>query len=94
MRAAGRVIHGCWRRPEMHHFVIGFCIEEQAVIQAKAAGDPRYDLRDRDARVDSEAFPLIAEAGREIFEDDDRRFAALVELLMAACAPLCGPAGA
>lgn len=69
----------------LHHFVIGFCIEEQAVIQAKAAGDPRYDLRDRDARVDSEAYPLVAEAGREIFEEDDRRFAELVELILVAC---------
>jgi AcrR family transcriptional regulator len=69
----------------LHHFVIGFCIEEQAVIQAKAAGDPRYSLRDRDARVDSAAFPLVAEAGREIFEDDDRRFAELVRLILGAC---------
>jgi AcrR family transcriptional regulator len=69
----------------LHHFVIGFCIEEQAVIQAKAAGDPRYSLRARDARVDSEAYPLVAEAGREIFEEDDRRFAELVQLILGAC---------
>lgn len=72
----------------LHHFVIGFCIEEQAVIQAKEAGDPRYDLRDRDARVDAAAYPLVAEAGREIFEDDDRRFTELVELILGACAGL------
>ncbi|MBR7836516.1 TetR/AcrR family transcriptional regulator C-terminal domain-containing protein [Actinospica durhamensis] len=74
----------------LHHFVIGFCLEEQAVIQAKAAGDPRYSLTDRDARVDREAFPLVAEAGREIFEDDDRRFEQLVELILGACAGLTG----
>ena len=69
----------------LHNFVIGFCIEEQAVIQAKAAGDGRYSLERRDERVDSEAFPLIAEAGRELFEDDERRFGDLVELILIAC---------
>lgn len=72
----------------LHHFVIGFCIEEQAVIQARAAGDPRYSLRDRDARVDSAAYPLVAEAGRETVEDDDHRFAELVELILVACEAL------
>jgi AcrR family transcriptional regulator len=69
----------------VHHFVVGFCIEEQAVNQAKASGDPRYNLRNRDERVDSEAYPLTAEAGREIFEDDDRRFTELIGLMLRAC---------
>ena len=72
----------------VHHFVIGFCIEEQAVRQAKESGDPFYSLEARDRRVDSEAFPLTAEAGREIFEDDDRRFADLVELALIGCESL------
>jgi AcrR family transcriptional regulator len=75
----------------LHHFVIGFCIEEQAVAQAKAAGDPRYSLEHRDARIDSAAHPLIAEAGREIFEDDDRRFGELVGLILVACERLRSP---
>ena len=77
----------------LYHFVIGFCIEEQAVLQAKAAGDTRYGLEYRDRQVDSEAHPLVAEAGREIFEDDDRRFADLVGLIIGACETLRGPEG-
>ena len=72
----------------LHNFVIGFCIEEQAVIQAKATGDESYSLENRDERVDSEAYPLIAEAGREIFEEDERRFGDLVELILIACETL------
>jgi len=72
----------------LQNFVIGFCIEEQAVIQAKAAGDESYSLERRDERVDSEAYPLIAEAGREIFEEDERRFGDLVELILIACESL------
>ena len=69
----------------LQNFVVGFCIEEQSVLQAKAAGDPRYSLQSRDERVDSAAYPLIAEAGRELFEEDERRFADLVELILVAC---------
>jgi TetR/AcrR family tetracycline transcriptional repressor len=78
----------------LQNFVVGFCIEEQNVLQAKAAGDPRYDLQNRDEWVDRDAFPLMAEAGREIFEDDDRRFTELVELILGACEGLLeGPSG-
>jgi hypothetical protein len=38
--------------------------------------------------VDREAYPLVAEAGRELFEDDDRRFGELVGLIIEACRPL------
>jgi TetR/AcrR family transcriptional regulator, tetracycline repressor protein len=69
----------------LQNFVVGFCIEEQAVIQAEASGDGRYRLESRDERVDSAAYPLIAEAGREIFKEDERRFADLVELILVAC---------
>jgi TetR/AcrR family tetracycline transcriptional repressor len=72
----------------VQHFVVGFCIEEQATLQARVAGDERYTLEHRDARVDREAYPLVAEAGRELFEDDDRRFAELVGLIIEACRPL------
>lgn len=78
----------------LQNFVVGFCVEEQNVLQAKAAGDPRYDLQNRDEWVDRDAFPLMAEAGREIFEDDDRRFTELVELILGACEGLLeGPSG-
>ncbi len=69
----------------LQHFLVGFCIEEQALDQLKAAGDPQASLESRDKRVDSERYPMIAEAGREIFEDDDRRFGELVELILVAC---------
>jgi TetR/AcrR family tetracycline transcriptional repressor len=72
----------------LQHFIVGFCIEEQSVDQGRATGDPRFSLEARDKRVDSENFPMIAEAGREIFEDDDRRFEEMVELILVACESL------
>jgi AcrR family transcriptional regulator len=74
----------------VQHLVVGFCIEEQATRQARASGDERYTLESRDARVDREAYPLVAEAGRELFGDDERRFGELVGLVIEACRPLRG----
>lgn len=76
----------------VQHFVVGFCIEEQAARQARAAGDERYTLEDRDAWVDRAAYPRVAQAGRELFEDDERRFGELLGLVLEACRPLRGPA--
>ena len=72
----------------LQNFIVGFCIEEQATAQGRASGDPRFSLESRDKRVDSEAYPMIAEAGRELFEDDDRRFGELVGLILVACEQL------
>jgi TetR/AcrR family transcriptional regulator, tetracycline repressor protein len=86
MKAQGFTVRGATRANVLlQNFVVGFCIEEQSVIQAKAAGDPRYSLESRDERLNREAFPLIAEAGREIFDDDERRFDELVQLIIGAC---------
>jgi len=52
----------------LHDFTIGFCVEEQAVNQAVAAGE--------------ENAPLAVEAGAVIFGDPDTRFTDLVELLL------------
>ena len=66
----------------LYAFTVGFCIEEQAVAQAVAAGDERYSLAHRAQRVDGRAHPLVVESGPEIFGDPDRRFADLVALIV------------
>jgi TetR/AcrR family transcriptional regulator, tetracycline repressor protein len=66
----------------LHDFVIGFCVEEQTVIQAAAAGDERYSLARRAEMIGPDAAPLAVEAGSVIFGEPDSRFAGLVELLL------------
>jgi TetR/AcrR family transcriptional regulator, tetracycline repressor protein len=66
----------------LHDFVIGFCVEEQTVIQATAAGDERYLLARRAEMIGPDAAPLAVEAGSVIFGEPDSRFAGLVELLL------------
>jgi TetR/AcrR family transcriptional regulator, tetracycline repressor protein len=66
----------------LHDFTIGFCVEEQAVIQAIASGDDRYSLDRRAELIGPQAAPLAVEAGQVIFGDPDLRFAELLNLLL------------
>lgn len=66
----------------LYNFIIGYCIEEQAVAQAAAAGDDRYSLKSRTERVDAAEHPLTAETRVEIFGDPDERFADRVALIL------------
>jgi TetR/AcrR family transcriptional regulator, tetracycline repressor protein len=66
----------------LHDFTIGFCIEEQAVIQAQAGGDDRYSLDRRAEMIGADAAPLAVEAGWVIFADRDTRFSEFVAVLL------------
>ena len=66
----------------LYNFIVGFCIEEQSVAQAIAAGDERYSLERRAERVDQQAHPLVVESGPEIFGDPDARFGDLVAVIV------------
>jgi len=66
----------------LHDFTIGFCVEEQAVSQAVAAGDERYSPGRRAELIGRQTAPLAVEAGPVIFGHPDTRFTELVELLL------------
>ena len=65
-----------------HNFTIGFCIEEQAVLQVTASGDDSYSLDRRAELIGPQAAPLAVEAGQVIFGDPGARFTELVDLLL------------
>jgi TetR/AcrR family transcriptional regulator, tetracycline repressor protein len=66
----------------VHHFTVGFCIEEQTARQAAAAGDDRYSLARRTEIIGLDAAPLAVEAGEVIFGDPAGRFAELIGLIL------------
>lgn len=66
----------------LYAFTVGFCIEEQAVRQTVAAGDTRYAIESRNARVDNDAHPLVVASSQEIFGNPDARFNDLVGLII------------
>jgi TetR/AcrR family transcriptional regulator, tetracycline repressor protein len=66
----------------LHHFTIGWCIEEQSVAQAIASGDERYAPGRRAEAIGPDQAPLTVEAGSVIFGDPDTRFAELTSLLL------------
>jgi TetR/AcrR family transcriptional regulator, tetracycline repressor protein len=67
----------------VHDFTVGFCVEEQAVAQARASGDERYLLDQRAEMIGTDVAPLAAEAGWVIFGEPDTRFTELVDVLLA-----------
>ncbi|MGA9672901.1 MAG: TetR/AcrR family transcriptional regulator C-terminal domain-containing protein [Terracidiphilus sp.] len=66
----------------LYCYVVGFVIEEQAVQPAPGELDPKYDLSDRDGRIDKEKYPLAHAAGAEMFADQDTRFLDSVRLIV------------
>ncbi|MGW0709353.1 TetR/AcrR family transcriptional regulator C-terminal domain-containing protein [Streptomyces sp. NPDC002643] len=66
-----------------YSYTIGYVIEEQAMGggAAGAGGEGGYDLDARAERL--AAFPLAAEAGREMFQDRERGFEAGLEAVLA-----------
>jgi len=68
----------------LHDFTIGFCVEEQAVVQARASSDERYSLDRRAEMIGADVAPLAVEAGWVIFGEPDRRFGELLAVLLPA----------
>jgi len=66
----------------LYNFTVGFCIEEQAVAQAQVAGDDRYSLVRRAERLDSQVYPLVLQAGPELFADPNARFSDLITVII------------
>ncbi len=66
----------------LYAFTVGFCIEEQAVRQAVTAGDTRYSIENRNARLDGSMHPLVVASSAEIFGDPDARFNDLVNVII------------
>lgn len=66
----------------LYAFTVGFCIEEQAVRQSIAAGDARYSIESRNARLSGRTHPLVVASSQEIFGDPDARFTDLVSLIV------------
>lgn len=59
----------------LYDFVVGFTIEEQAVISPDGVRDVRYSVEDRTARIGTDRYPLATEAGPYLLGDFDQRFA-------------------
>ena len=65
----------------LYDFVIGFTLEEQAVVTL-GRRDPRYSLEDRPARAGEGDFPLSIAAGPYLLDGFEERFAAGVRLIV------------
>jgi hypothetical protein len=67
----------------LYSYVIGFTLEEQAVVAPDGERDPRYAPEARAARMDAERFPLARSIGAELFDGFDTRFERGLEMIVA-----------
>lgn len=67
----------------LYSYTVGSAIEEQGVAQASTV-DNRYDLEQRERRLDPERFPLMTAAGQLMFPDPATRFERSLRRLVAA----------
>ena len=65
----------------LYDFVIGFTLEEQAVVTL-GRRDPRYSLEDRPGRAGDGGFPLSIEAGPYLLDRFEERFEFGVRLIV------------
>ena len=74
----------------LYDFVIGFTLEEQAIVILEGIRDPRYSLEDRPARVGDGDYPLSIEAGPYLLDNFDTRFTDGVQLIVTGFAARLG----
>jgi len=67
----------------VHDFVIGFTIEQQAVISPAGKRDPRYAPELREARIDPARYPLARSIGATLFDNYDEIFERGVDFVIA-----------
>jgi AcrR family transcriptional regulator len=67
----------------VHDYVIGFTIEQQAVISAAGERDPRYTLEAREARMDPARYPLARSVGASLFKNYDEVFERGLDIIIA-----------
>ena len=66
----------------LYDFVIGFTLEEQAVMPSTTVRDARYDLDQRPARVGEGDYRLSIEAGPFLLDNFDARFNDGVQMII------------
>ena len=67
----------------VNDFIIGFTIEQQAVISPEGERDPRYALAEREARMDPDRYPLARSIGPTLFANYDQVFERGVDMIIA-----------
>lgn len=58
----------------IYNYTLSFVMEEQAVFPKPNERSPRYNIAERNAKLDPEVFPLLRQSGSILFDKFDRRY--------------------
>jgi len=66
----------------IYNYTLSFVMEEQAVFPRPHERSPRYDIAQRNARLDPDEFPLLRQSGPILFDKFDRRYKEGLNLIL------------
>jgi hypothetical protein len=72
----------------IYTFTVSFVVEEQAVfpIPGQRSASARYNIAERNNRLDAKRFPLMRRSGTILFERFDQRYKESLELILGGAA--------
>jgi TetR/AcrR family tetracycline transcriptional repressor len=66
----------------IYNYTLSFVMEEQAVYPRPGERSPRYDIAQRNSRLETDEFPISRQSGRILFDRFDRRYKEGLELIV------------
>jgi TetR/AcrR family transcriptional regulator, tetracycline repressor protein len=74
----------------IYNYTLSFVMEEQAVFPARNERSPKYDIAERNERLDPKEFPITRQSGAILFDKFDRRYKEGLALIVAGANPSRG----
>lgn len=66
----------------IYNYTLSFVMEEQAVFPRLGERSPRYDIAERNAKLDPQEFPILRQSGVILFDRFDRRYREGLDLIV------------
>jgi len=66
----------------VYNYTLSFVMEEQAVFPRPKERSPKYQIAERNAKLDPKQFPILRQSGSILFDKFDQRFKEGLDLIL------------